>query len=161
MGWQGRTAAGITAGLTLGLLAGALIWGTGESGNEAGSRENLLWSQANAQMANLSAGQGTARGCTLADLKPFPEEGAIASKQEAASSAKAVTPLPVRQMGTIPGGLRLPVPKRPERKAEEAVLPLEKQTVEGKAREENEKESYSSKIAFTGGGSIGFGKQGE
>lgn len=160
MGMQGKTAAGITAGLTLGLLAGALIWGTGESGKEVGSREYLMWSQANAQMANLSAGQGTARGCTLADLKPFPEEGAIASKQEAAS-AKAVMPLPVRQMGAVPGGLRLPVPKRHERKAEGAVLPLEKQAAEGKAREENEKESYSSKIAFTGGGSIGFGKQGE
>ncbi len=161
MGWQGRTAAGITAGLTLGLLAGALIWGTGESGKEAGNRENLLWSQADAQVASLSAVQGNVRGCTLADLKPFPEEGAIASKQEAAASAKAVTPLPVRQMGDSLRGLRLPVPKRPERKAVETVLPLEKQTAEGKAKQENEKESYSSKIAFTGGGSIGFGKQGE
>ena len=160
MGWQGRTAAGITAGLTLGLLAGALIWGTGESGNEAGSRENLMWSQANAQMANLSAGQGTARGYTLADLKPFPAESTDTSRQEAAS-AKAVTPLPVRQMGDSLRGLRLPVTKRPERKAEEAVLPIEKQTAEGKDKQETEKESYSSKIAFTGGGSIGFGKQGE
>ena len=64
-------------------------------------------------------------------------------------------------MGAVPGGLRLPVPKRPERKAEESVLHLENQTAEGKAMEENEKVSYSSKIALTGGVSIGFWKQGE
>ena len=160
MGWQGRTAAGITAGLTMGLLAGAVIWGTGDSGKEAVNKENLLWSQANAQVSNLSAGQVNIQGITLTDLKPFPAENANASKQEAVS-AKAVTPLPVRQMGAIPGGLRLPVPQRPEKKAGEALLPMEKQTVESKGKQEAEKESYSSKIAFTGGGSIGFGKQGE
>ena len=147
MGWQGRTVAGIAAGLTVGLLAGAFIWSGGESTSQAGERENFLWSQKSVQAAG--PGQAETQRISLADLKPFPEE----EKHETpATKAGAVAPLPVRQMGAIPGGLGMPIPKRPEKKASPdiAAAASSKSTVA-------EKENYSSKISFIGGGSIDFG----
>lgn len=153
MGWQGRTVAGIAAGLTVGLLAGAFIWSGGESISQARGGENFLWNQANAQAAGF--GQPETQRISLADLKPFPEETKC---ETPAAKARTVAPLPVRQVGAIPGGLRMPIPKRPEKKASPdiAAAASSKSTVA-------EKENYSSKISFIGGGNIDFGsvRQGE
>ena len=153
MGWQGRTMAGITAGLTVGLLAGAFIWSDGESNSQARERENFLWNQANAQAAGY--GQLETQRISLADLKPFPVE---AEHETPVGKTGTVAPLPVRQMGAIPGGLRMPIPKRPEKKVSPDIA-----SAASSKSTAVEKENYSSKISFIGGGNIDFGsvRQGE
>ena len=153
MGLQGRTVAGIAAGMTVGLLAGAFIWSGGESNSQAGERENFLGSQESVQAAG--PGQVETQRISLADLKPFPEE----TKHETpAAKAGTVAPLPVRQVGSIPGGMRMPIPKRPEKKASPDIA-----TAASSKSTAVEKENYSSKISFIGGGNIDFGsvRQGE
>lgn len=162
MGRKEGILAGIAIGAALGLMAGFCLADSGGHHGEARNKEAYPWNQTSAP---LSTGweQANVTKVSLADLKPFPEEGPK-GKEATHGRPVGVAQLPVRQMtGNTPSGLRLPLPKRPERNQAMDTAPKQNQTPD-KETGSAPKESYSSKIAFVGGGSIDFAsndKQGE
>ncbi len=162
MGRKEGILAGIAIGATLGLMAGFCLAGFWENHEEARAIEAYPWNQASAQDYTAME-QGNVPKVALADLKPFPEEGPK-GKEAVSGRPVSVAQLPVRQMaGNMPSGLRLPLPKRPERNQAMDTATKQNKTPD-KETGSAPKESYSSKIAFVGGGSIDFAsneKQGE
>ena len=152
--------AGIAIGAALGLMAGFCVADNLAYHGGEGQPSDYPWSRASAHVSGVRE-PVQAQRMTLANLKPFPEEKAGAS---APVKANAAMQLPVRQVaGSLPGGLRVPLPRRPEKnQAGEAARANSKAT--GNQGQSANEESYSSRIAFVGGGSIDFDnslKQGE
>ena len=162
MGRKEGIVAGIAVGAVLGMMAGFCLADFGGQHGEGRNKEAYQWNQASASV-NTGWEQANVTKVSLADLKPFPEEGQI-GKEVTHCRPVSVAQLPIRQMaGNVPSGLRLPLPKRPERNQVMDAAPKQNQTSD-KENGSVPKESYSSQIAFVGGGSIDFAsddKQGE